>query len=275
MPTRTVTFFFGRLNVTAYNADKKELILKGLRTDKFHDKNEFRYGFFDVEELNDTFAFGRLVKYKRLLEGEIVNEESHRTALGALPYGMVGKSDFFLHYKSGVVAYRPVASRISARQFRFVFARLIEVAHDNFFVNAQVETIDEGLKIEEAFRKLEVIRRVSFDIHPTNPSNREVYKRVDERLKQLRAEKLRQVVEAGEGGLNKKALLEDDIYKSLIMAGDGYGSGSIHGFAEGRKMVITTGDSPVRKEIVESQSTSEMLENLLPAFKLIWERMKE
>jgi hypothetical protein len=251
------------------------VILTGLLTDKFHDKNEFKYGFFDVQELNNEFVYGRLVKYKRILEGEIVDEESHRTVVGGLPHGIVAKSDFFLHYKSGVIAYRPLASRISAKQFRHIFARLFEAGHDNFFVSAQVETIDEGLKIEEAIRKFEVIRKISFDIHPTNPSNRDVYKRVDERLKHLRAEKLKQTVEASENGLNRDALLEDDIYRSLIMATDGYGNGSLYGVSEGRTMVITTGDSPVRKDIVESPSALEMLESLLPAFKQIWNRIRE
>ena len=210
------------------------------------------------------------------LEGKIVDEESHRTVVGGLPYGIVAESDFFLHYKSGVVAYRPLASRISAKQFRYIFARLFEIGHDNFFVGAQVETVDEGMKIEEAIRRFEVVRKISFDIHPTNPSNREVYKRVDERLKRLKAEKLKQTIENNtKEGLDKGALLEDETYRSLVMATDGYGSGSIHGFVEGRKVVITTGDSPIRKEIVESASLAEMLEDLLPTFKQIWNRMKE
>lgn len=276
MPAKVLTFFFGRLNITSYANHKKNLILTGLRTEKFHDKNEFKYGFFDVQELNDDFVYGRLVKYKRILEGEIVDEESHRTVVGGIPHGIVAKSDFFLHYKSGVVAYRPLASRISAKQFRYTFARLFEMGHDNFFVNAQIETIDEGIRIEEAIRTFEVVRKVSFDIHPTNPSNRDTYKRVDERLKRLKAEKLKQIIETdNEGGLNKDALLEDDTYRSLVMATDGYGNGAIYGVTEGRKVVITTGDSPVRKEIVESPSPSEMLESLLPAFRQIWNRIKE
>jgi hypothetical protein len=228
-----------------------------------------------VEELSEEFVYGRLVKYKRLLEGEIVDEGSHRTVLGGLPYGIVAKSDFFLHYKSGVLAYRPIISKISANQFRLVFARLFEAGHDNFFVSAQVETVDEGIRIEEAIRTFDLIKKVSFDIHPTNPSNRDVYKRVDERLKRLQAEKLKQVVEANNRGLNREALLEDDIYRSLIMATDGYGNGAVYGVSEGRTMVITTGDSPVRKEILESPTPSEMLESLLPAFKQIWNRIRE
>ncbi len=276
MPSKILTFFFGRLNITSYTNDKRSLILTGLNTEKFHDKNEFKYGFFDVQELNSDFVYGRIVKYKRVLEGEIVDEESHRTVVGGLPYGIVGKSDFFLHYKSGVIAYRPLVSRISAKQFRHIFARLFEVGHDNFFVSAQIETIDEGIKIEEAIRTFEVVRKISFDIHPTNPSNRDTYKKVDERLKRLKAEKLKQIIESSnEGGLNKDALLEDDTYRSLVMAADGYGNGAIYGITEGRKVVITTGDSPVRKEIIESLSLLEMLENLLPTSKQIWNRMKE
>lgn len=275
MPTKILTFFFGRLNITSYANNKKDLILTGLRTDKFFDSNQFKYGFFDVQEINDEFVYGRLVKYKRVLEGEIVDEESHRTIVGGLPYGIVAKSDFFLHYKSGVIAFRPLASRISAKQFRGVFARLFEIGHDNFFVSAQIETIDEGIKIEEAIKKFEVVRKITFDIHPTNPSNRDVYKRVDERLKRLKADKLKQIVESDkEDGLDKSALLEDETYRSLVMATDGYGNGSIHGVTEGRKVVITTGDSPVRKEIVENE-LEEMLEDLLPTFKRIWNRIKE
>lgn len=276
MPTKILTFFFGRMNITSYANDKKNLILTGLRTEKFHDKNEFKYGFFDVQELNNDFVYGRLVKYKRILEGEIVDEESHRTVVGGLPHGIVAKSDFFLHYKSGVIAYRPLVSRISAKQFRYIFAKLFEMGHDNFFVSAQIETIDEGIRIEEAIRKFQVVKKVSFDIHPTNPSNRDVYKRIDERLKYLRADKFKQTVESdNEGGLSKDGLLEDDTYRSLIMATDGYGNGAIYGVAEGRKVVITTGDSPVRKEILEGSNPLEMLESLLPAFKQIWNRIRE
>lgn len=276
MPTKILTFFFGRLNITSYDNDKRNLILRGLKTEKFHDKNEFKYGFFDVQEINADFVYGRLVKYKRVLEGEIVDEKSHRTVVGGLPYGIVAKSDFFLHYKSGVIAYRPLASKISAKQFRHVFARLFEVGHDNFFVNAQVETIDEGIRIEEAIKRFEVIKKISFDIHPTNPSNRDTYKSVDERLKRLQAEKLKQIIESSnEGSLNKDELLVDDIYRSLVMATDGYGNGAIHGVTEGRKVVITTGDSPVRKEIVESPEPSEMLDSLMSTFIQIWNRIKE
>ena len=67
MTTKILTFFFGRLNITSYSKDKISLILTGLKTDKFYDKNEFKYGFFDVQELNNEFVYGRLVKYKRVL----------------------------------------------------------------------------------------------------------------------------------------------------------------------------------------------------------------
>lgn len=278
MTNNIYTFFFGRLNVLGSTEDKYRFINDALNAGAAEIFGKFKYGFFDIQEVtlnNEVFAFGRIVKYKPLLEGEVVDEGAHALIEGGLPQRVVAKAEFFLHHRTSVIAFRPVASRISSGQFRLVFSRLIEAGHQKYFVSAQIDTIEEELEIRDALQKLEIVRRISIDIHPTNPSNRPVYQNVNERLKALEAQRLRQVIEGGENGLNKRHIENDDAFRGLLMAADGYGKGRIEGSIQGNKVVITTEDSPIRKEVVASETPSEILVQLFPAFQRIWERVKE
>jgi hypothetical protein len=272
------TYYFGRLNLLGKWNDKRTFLREAMASGAVEPKGKFKYGTFSVEDLsinNQTFAYGTLVKYKPLLKGEVVDEQSGQIVEGGLPDGVVAKSEFFLHYQSEVIAYHPTASRLSNRQFRNMFAQLIEAGHDHFFVDVSIELIEEECGIIEAVKRFQVIRRISIEIHPTNPSNRKIYEDIDRRLKDLEAQKLRQSIEGGRDGLNKHALLQDDIYESLVMAADGYGKGNIQGILEGAKVTISTGQSPVTKEVFVSENPKDVLSQLLSAFERIWERKKK
>ena len=277
MPPNVHTYYFGRLNLMGVWDNKREFLHKALKSGSVESKRNFKYGIFDVEEIalqGQVFVYGRLVKYKPVLEGEVVDEQKGKVVEGGLPHGVVAKSDFFLHYQSEVIAYRPIANRLSESQFREMFARLIEAAHHHFFVSAALELIEEEFGIIEAVKKFQIIQRIVIEVHPTNPSNRKTYQRIDERLKRLKAQRMKQSIEGGEGGLNKDTLEEDDIYAGLVMAADGYGKGRVQGVLDGAKVTISTGQSPVKKEILFSENPEEVLYQLLPVFKRIWERMK-
>lgn len=277
MPHNVHTFLFGRLNVLGKWDNKRSFLHQALSSGEIEKQRKFKYGIFNVEDLSldgEIFASGQLVKYKPLLEGEIVDETKKQVVEGGLPDGVVAKSDFFLHYASGIIAYRPITNRLSEKQFRGMFSRLIEAGHYNFFISAEIRLIEEEYGIIEAVKKFDVIRRISIELHPTNPSNRDLYRCIDERLKKLRAESMRQIVEAKEGGLNKDALSEDEVYKGIVMAADGYGRGRVQGILDGASVTISTGQSPVKKDILDTDNPKEDLSQLMEAFRKIWDRMK-
>ncbi|MGD0753186.1 MAG: hypothetical protein ABSA23_17495 [Anaerolineales bacterium] len=193
---QTQTYFFGRINIISNFSDKKQLFFQAFSANKFHMKGEYKYGFFAVEEMESDFSYGLLVKYKPMLEGETVDEKIHQIKEGGLPDGVVAKSDFFLHIPSSVIAYRPITNKVSPGQFRDTFGKLIELGHERFFVSAKFESIDEEIRIEEALKKFDHIYMVTFDIHPTNPSNRDTYKSLDEKLKRLNADKMKETLES-------------------------------------------------------------------------------
>lgn len=269
------TYCFGRLNLLTPTDDKHEFLLSALRSGAYETRGKFKYGFFDISRAcfeDEIFITGSLVKYKPLLEGEIVDETRREIVGGGLPLGVVAKSPFLLHFASSVIAFKPVTNRLSHRQFRETFADLLEAAHDRFFVTATVESVDEELQVVEALDKMSIISEVSFRVHPTNPSSRKVFTEIDEKLKRMNATEMRHSVAGGEGGLNREVLREDDSYRGLIMAADGYGEGNIQGTIDDQKVVISTEDSPVRKEVVATEDPQGILEQLFSTFRRIWER---
>lgn len=194
----------------------------------------------------------------------MVDEENIQIIGDERVRGVVGKSNFCIHYDSLVIAYRPLPSKISSFQFQNAFHDLVDIATSNFFFNVVIETIQEEITIIDALRRLDVVNKVFYEVHPTNPSNREPYKKIDEKLKKMEAQRLQQTVES-KSGLNKNALLEDETYGALIMASDGYGKAVIEGKLNGNTSVITTGDSPIRVEIQGTDDPDKAMEELQPA----------
>jgi hypothetical protein len=271
-------FIFGKLALSGKWEDQYAYNLSSLRSPIIEDSGKFKYGFFDPQELefnSEKFVYCKLVKYKSRLEGEIVDERTHKVLEGGLDLGVVARSDYYLDILTGVIAFHPIDKRLSERQFRAMFARLFEAANHEFFIQAQIDLIDEPFKIQEAIQRFQMVNRISFDIHPTNPSASEIYRRLDERLKKLHAERIRTEIIAKEGGLNQEALSRDDASRAIAMAKDGYGKASVKGIVDNRNVTLTTGESPITKKVLMSGSPIDVLNQLFPIFLQIRARMAQ
>lgn len=279
MVSRIVAFQFGRLNLVGTWNDKREFLFKCLSAGIPLEIKQFKYAFFTVQELtedNEAFAFGRLVKYKSELEEEVVDETTHQLSTDSIPLGVVAKSDFFLHYRSGVIAYRPITNKLSSGQFREVYARLIEKANDNFFVNAEIQPIGEQIEIEEALKRFQIIYRIVIDLHPSNPSNREVWQRVDQRIKAIGANRLREIVDAiPSNGFDLRTLQNDDAYRGVLMAADGYGKAEVIGKMDNVEKIIRTEDSPTETKVTIDDDPRQTLAQLIQTFRHIWGQISE
>lgn len=218
------------------------------------------------------FIFGKLVKYKPAVRGNFVDEDEKRLIEKEFSRGVIAYSEFYLHVSSNIIAYHPIVSRLSSRQFRTIFSFLFQEVNDDFFVSTELRPITEEMEILEAFKNLTTIKRITVNCHPTNPSNRDVFKPLDEKLKKLNAENFKQELIGGNGGLKINELEKDDIYPAIVMATDGYGKGIIEGEKDGRKITISTDESPVKKEVVVSDDPATTLDSLINIFKQIWQR---
>jgi len=276
--SREITYYFGRLNLIAHYEDKKEFLLRALKTTKIWEYKDTNWGFFDISEIDSklgTFIHGYLVKYSNNFKEEIANPETHSIEEQQIKNYVIAKCRFFLHIDSGLISYHPVGTIISKETFKKRFCELFEHSLENMFVSAEIQSIDEEEKIFEAIRKFKKIIKLQIYLHPSNPSNRERWKKTDERLKELGVAKYKEHYEADESDGNLNIIDDEDIYSKITMADDGYGQASVTGDLEGERKTIKTGDNPViAKAPSDYLEASKVLEILMLKIKEIFDRFK-
>ncbi len=282
MPIQERCYTFGRLNVLAGHRltgdpkEKRNLILGSLQHGNIAYYQDFGWGFFDVSEMSyqgEDFAAGYLVRFKPVCEEEVVDDQSHRVTLEALSNRVSGKSSFFLHYRTGILAFHPASGKVSAAQFRQRFAQIFEEANERFMVQAELQLIQEEYGILEAIKQFDCIRRITISLHPSNPSNRHIWERTDERLKAMRAEKYREeyATNSAEGMLVPD---EGEVYGDILMAHDGYGKAEIEGVMDGKTSRASTEMTPVQASTPAVDDPETLLGALLSTFEKIWQRFR-
>ncbi len=250
MGKKPIRYYFGRLNLIATFKDKKKFLLDGLTKQLILEKRRgSNWGFFDVSEMQTQrgpFLHGFLVKYKPASEEEVANPVTHRLGDEEAKNRVIAKARFFLHVESGIIAYHPVGYQIDNEIFCERFPEILMEAHDGFFVNAEIQAIEERFKIFDALKKFKNISKVAIYLHPSNPSNSDRWERTDKRLKKMEAASYREEWESKPLGGGLKDVAEDeDLTAKIAMADDGYGKADITGEIDGEKKTISTRDNPI------------------------------
>lgn len=270
----TSTYYFGRLHIIAALDDKKSYLKKSLTSNVSIRVGDFEWSFFEIDEViinNEYFLHGRLAKYKPEANEDVIDRNEHVFSKRFIPDKVIAVSPFVLHPKSGVIAYHPVSNNISINQFRNNFSSIIEAANDYLLVKANIEVIDEEGAFLEAFKNLDKVFYISIEVHPSNPSNRDRWRKLDDKLKQANVEKYKETYE------NKKGMHineDDEVYGNMLMAVDGYGKALISGISNGIKQSVSTETLPVQVEIPLGLNLTEIPKTIIDKFKDIWGRTK-
>lgn len=273
----THAYQFARLHLIRSNSKSfEEFLLEAFSKPVHVTKGNFRFMVANYKHLDfkgNAYIYGELFKYKHLLENEVINEKTKEVKVEDVEFGIVATSKFFIHCGSNIIAFRPVSGRISAQQVYTHLADLIEEGHNRFFVSAEIDPIIEEIRISDFINSLISIQKIFVDVRPTNPSNREVYKELDERLHRLEVEREQRTVSARSGGFNIEELRKDEIFQSIYMATDGYGVASVTGVSESGEIVtLNTDDSPVIMKVVDNDDPVNILGQLHEIIKKLWNR---
>jgi hypothetical protein len=247
----TVRYLFGRFNIAAVYDDKKAYLLKGLDRDITIQNRGHKWSFFAVEEIqiNDTdeykkteeFIVGYLVKYRDEAIEEVVDEEKHQLTSEVVDNKAVAKSRFFLHIRTGLIAYHPV-SQLTKDVFGNRFVELFKQAHENMYINAELAPIEENEEIFEAIKEFQRITKVVISLHPSNPRFRDRWQHQDERIRNLGAQRYMEKLESNNA---LKIVGDIEIEAKIAMADDGYGKAEITGVKDGNVVsTVSTGDHP-------------------------------
>lgn len=266
MSSRDIKYYFGRLNLFAVFDDKEKFLLNALNSKKALEYRGFKWGFFEILELKtklNKFIHGYLVKYKPEFSEEVANPDTHNLEDQSIENFVVAKSRFFIHIKSGVIAYHPDGNNISREHFVERFCRLFEFALDNMFVNAEIQAIEEDYKIFDIIKSFKTIQRLHIYLHPSNPSNRDRWRRTDERLKKIGVIKYSEHYDADLRIGNLNILDDEDINNKITMADDGYGKADVTGYIDGELKTVSTSDNPLSMQAPSDEETPENVLKIL------------
>jgi len=270
------TIYFGRLNVICpfTKEEKIEYIFNSLNKQMSEEEKDFMYGFFEIKRFNHmdkAFVTGLLVKYKIETDEEIVDESNRVLDKTMIPNKIIAKSEFILHLHSGIIAYHPITNHIPNNKFRTEFCKLLEKANNRIFVNAEIQPIDEEAKIFEAIKKFEIIYSLKIALHPSNPSNRNRWKKTDDKLRKMEVENYCEIYRSRHG---IKIDENDEAYGNIIMAADGYGEARIKGTREGKETSASTTQLQMTLK-VENEPLLSSMELLYKSFHKIFERFEK
>lgn len=279
MPRNTEQYLFARLSLQPIKRGKErqEEILAGLNGTAIKHKG-LLWSFFDLSELEvdgQRFLQGKLVKYSPEGQEKVADEEQREIHLQDIRNVVEAESPFFIHLgeEETIVAFHPVVSAISQKTFRARFIELYRRAHNNFFVDPDLELINERLAIWEALRRFEKILRFKVKLHRPNPSTREEWKKVAEDLEEKNAKEYREEYVADKDSSGLDIADDDEIRGKVLMAEDGYGEASVTGLLNGKRSFASTSKSPVSAQVAKLEATEQgKLEVLIETFRKIWSR---
>lgn len=275
MTIASVNYYFGRLNLISAYSDKEEFLLNSLRKGVVIDKRDFEWGFFNVSVIlmdGVKFYSGYLTKYKSQKEEDTVDEVKKQLSKTTIQNRAIASSIFFLQPITGIIAYHPRPGIIGINQFKEIFSELIETANDHIMVDAEIQSIDEELEILEAIRKFDKITSLFIELHPSNPHNRQRWKKTDERLQRMKVERYKQHYQSDKGLIVDP---EDDAYGDILMAADGYGRADIIGEKDNKESTASTEKIPMKTKGLNEGEPIAILESIINTFKSIWDRMRD
>lgn len=278
---RPIRYYFSRFNIIAIYENKKDFLLRGLTTSETIHKRSHTWGFFDIETVLDLpvnqdfskdFISGYLVKYNPDGEEEEVANPITRQIEGtSLPNSVAAKARFFLHAESGLIAYY-LKPGINRDQFNELFCELFQKGHNDFFVNADLQDIEESYNFFSRILRFDAIFKVSAYLHPSNPSNNDRWKKIDERLKRMNASSYRETIQAKNNSEGLNLEVDEEFNGKAHMAQDGYGKVKVNGLINGEPAEVATGESPVTALAPSEGNTRRILLDLLPTFRNIFQR---
>lgn len=213
---------------------------------------------------------GLLVKYRLESDEEIADEENNILKTTTVNDKIISKSKFIFHRESNIIAYHPIKGKISNDQFKKLFCKIFERANNNVFVTAQIQTIDDESKIFESIKQFDKITTLTIELHPSNPTNRDRWKKTDEKLHDMKVEKYYEKYVSND---NINIDENGEAFGNILMAADGYGEAQIIGLKDGRAHSASTKKLQM-KQSAPKDNIENALTQLQPKFKQILERFE-
>lgn len=269
----TSKFQFGRLNLIYGTAETKtQFITRSILTQVTVPYRGFKYRVMEPQLFEDgAFLYGKMVKY-RDENAKVVDEDLNQLEDVVVPDEARAETPFIIGFDESIVAYHPIPSRISESQFRTILRLLVGAANEGVMTDLYVELLTRENAVDQIWQEFDVVTRLSFRVHPTNPSNWDDIRDIDEELKEAGAQELK-VELSNEKGLDKNGVVRTNYFRGLKMVEEGYGRAVLDGLVNLVRKTIEIGNrSPEVHYLPMGETPEELFERLRPFILMLSER---
>jgi len=269
---------------------KKDLInrLENICNIKFDE--EFKERLIEFER-QDNRKTGRLILPELLtLEQKLEKVLPYNTEYGAkfllseMEYSLNAESRFFIHVKSGVIAFEP--GKINPNQFSKNFSKVFEEGHlPRKERRVEIHIIAKEEEFLGSINQFNIIQNVEIILLPPNPSSRRIYEELHIEMVNDGIAKSKETIEIKSDRDGKELIQRKNEEGDIAMASDGLGKVKVKGTItttkdkhsfEINEKTISTSDYPETTEAPQdSDSNESILEKLIIAFKKILNRFKK
>lgn len=209
------------------------------------------------------YVFGRLARY--LPEGRIDVVDPYTLSTGSQlePNLLVASAPFVYIPRHSGIAFQATSAPIDHATFTRRFCSIIEASLDNFFVDCQIQLITDLRAFAIRVSALDAIYKIQSRVSPPNPLFGPLWENLKDYLLQRNADRLNLTEDAGPGEALHSILPElassytgtleyprSELFNpvpvgdaAILMAVDGYGSGTIRGRIDSETIVIKTSET--------------------------------
>jgi len=267
---RTMKFLFARLFFSGlfgqdYRGQLGAFIHRAPEERKI--KGRYIWSFGDVGQITiDSYLvyFGRLGKSIKEKYETVYDEKKHSFRRELITTKIAVYSNFFIVPEFSIMAYehRPNISKFTfQRQFR------------NFWTDICLsDIVFEFLKDERKFfdkvGRFDKVLHANFSVHPSNPRVSEIWKPLDDDLKDGSIKRLRLRMD-NEEGLNTQGRI---FREASAMAVDGYGEGEVTGVKGPLQEKVRTGSVVIERDKVTIDDPKSMTPDMLEMIKKLLNR---
>lgn len=217
---------------------------------------------FPSYDEHDTAA-GYIVKYRD--EALEVFEEGQRDIVkGVVPDAIQWRAFFVIDFKYWIVAIQAV-SGVSDNVLGNVLQSIIVEGNGGILVKTHLEPVIDREEFVAHVRSLNRIDKMTINVHPSNPRFKESWRVVDNDMQGANIGNWTSRVEPKEPDIGIMPNEDSTIWRSLLMAADGYGNAIIRGLKDGYKTVIRSRFEAKTVAIDEDQVKDPMVQQVISA----------
>lgn len=205
-------------------------------------KDNFKFVNMElIKEGSENYIIGRIVKYKLEQLLDVIEDGSNEISEVIVKNKILATSRFIIRPEEGIIVFEDIPSYIPKDTFPKIFEDLFKKNNEK-----QLEITISPITDENAFftriNEIKQIKRVVISLVPSNPSNRDVWKEMDEKLKNDNITNYKEVQEnkSPNGGIK----IDEETKSKLHMSEDGYGKSQVQGIdKDGDFVTVSTKDS--------------------------------